>query len=78
MGLRRVDDPVAPQIGDTINGQIVTAEQIEDIEVDDWRVERFAPEGKHVAASLGLIGLGFGATLLISRLGGRTGNDDDE
>ena len=77
VGLWPFQSPVAPQVGDTINGQVVTAEQIEDIDIDDWRVERFSPQGKHVATSLALIGMGFGATLLISRLGGRTGDDED-
>jgi len=78
VGLWPFQGPVAPQIGDTIDGHVVTAEQIEEIDVDDWRVERFSPEARHVATSLGLIGLGFGATVLISRLGGRPGDDDDE
>jgi putative membrane protein len=64
----------APEIGDVIKGQVVTLENASAFEPDDWPVRFFDPTRGEAARSLGLVGLGLAATLLIGRLGG----EDDE
>lgn len=64
---------IVPQIGDTIKGELVTAENLEDMQATDnakdWDQHAFAPNATQIAGSLGIIVLGFGATLGIARLG---------
>ena len=52
---------------------MVTVETAPEIEPDDWPVVRFEPSTAQIPSSLVLIGLGFGATVLIGRLGGDSG-----
>ena len=64
---------VVPKIGDTVQGQLVTNENIQDMQspdnAKDWNQQTFAPNPGQIAGSLGIIVLGFGATLGIARLG---------
>lgn len=64
---------VEPAIGDTIKGELVTAENLDDMQAPDnakdWDQRVFTPSAVQVGGSLGLIVLGFGATLGIARLG---------
>ena len=69
VGLWHFQNPVPPQPGDRIGGQVVTAEELGAIEVDDWRVEIFTPAAGQVGGSLALVALGLGATLLVARFG---------
>ena len=69
VGLWPFQRPVAPQVGDTIKGQIVTEETVAEIEPDDWATQYFRPNLSQVAGSLGLIAIGFGLTLGIARIG---------
>ena len=69
VGLWPFQMPVEPNVGDMIKGRVVTVETLNEIEQDDWRLERFDPSGGQLATALGLIGLGFGATLAIARIG---------
>lgn len=69
VGLWPFQQPVPPQVHDVIKGRAVTAQHIEAIEREDWRLERFEPNGAQVAGSLGLVVLGLAATLAIARIG---------
>ena len=64
---------VVPQIGDSIKGQLVTDENLQNMQAfdnaKDWDQQAFAPNAGQVAGSLGIIVLGFGATLGIARFG---------
>jgi putative membrane protein len=60
-----------PELGDSIKGQIVTLENADDFDVDDWPVAFFDPNPTEIASSIALVGLGLGGTLLIGRIGGR-------
>lgn len=64
---------VEPTIGETIKGELVTAENLEEMRAPDnakdWEQQVFTPSGGQIAGSLGLIVLGFGATMGIARLG---------
>tara|TARA_R110002096_G_scaffold344921_2_gene537911 strand:+ start:174776 stop:175798 length:1023 start_codon:yes stop_codon:yes gene_type:complete len=64
---------VVPEVGDTIKGELVTAENLTDMQANDnakdWQQRAFTPSSWQIAGSLGIIVLGFGATLGIARLG---------
>lgn len=68
VGLWPFQEGVAPEMGDTLKGQIVTVENFEEIEPEDYPTEFFQPTGKHVGGAVGLIIVGFGLTTLLSRL----------
>ena len=70
VGLWPFQQPVPPQVGDTIKGRQVTAETIDEIETDDWPTTYFQPTLSQIAGSIALIGAGFALTLGIARLGG--------
>ena len=59
-----------PLIGEVIKGVTVTAETLGSIDPEDWSTRNFTPGGVQIAGSLGLIALGYGATMLIAKLGG--------
>ena len=72
-GLYPFREGIVPQLGDTIKGELVTPENLEDMQATDnakdWDQHSFAPNTTQIAGSLGIIVLGFGATLGIARLG---------
>jgi len=61
---------VAPKPGDTIKGQTVTEETLAEIDKEDWKTEFFLPSPVQIGASLGLVLLGLGVTIGVSKLGG--------
>jgi putative membrane protein len=69
VGLWPFQAPRPPVPGETLKGQIVTEENAADFERDDWQLVSFEPSNREIATSIGLIAAGFGATLLIGRLG---------
>jgi hypothetical protein len=69
VGLWPFQEPVAPKVGEIVQGQVVTPLTVNSIDLEDWRVETFQPTAGDVASSLALIALGLGATLAISRIG---------
>jgi putative membrane protein len=76
VGLWPFQTPTPPVPGETLKGRIVTEENAADFERDDWRLVPFEPSGREVATTLGLIAGGFGATLLIGRLGRQDPTDE--
>lgn len=71
VGLWPFQQPVAPQLGDTVKGRVVTAESIAAIDPDDWPTRRFTPTSGQVAGAGLLIAAGFAATIGVSQLGRR-------
>jgi hypothetical protein len=69
VGLWPFQAPRPPIPGEIIKGRVVSAENAADFERDDWQLVSFEPNGREVATAVGLIAAGFGATLLIGRLG---------
>ena len=69
VGLWPFQTPRPPTPGETIKGQVVTVENAADFERDDWQLVAFDPSGHQMATAAGIIAAGFGATLLIGRLG---------
>ncbi len=72
-GLYPFREGVPPEIGDTIKGELVTAENLEEMRAPDnakdWAQRAFQPSGVQIAGSLGLIGLGVVVTMGIAHLG---------
>lgn len=69
VGLWPFQAPVEPPIGSTVKGELVTAESLPTIEVDDWPTRRFTPDATQVGGAIGLVVLGFVVTSAIARLG---------
>ena len=70
VGLFPFQQGVAPQVGDVVKGQKVTAESIEEIDKEDWPTQYFRPEATQIGGSLLLIAIGFGLTMGIAKIGG--------
>lgn len=68
VGLWPFQEPMPPQAGDIHNGQPLTASELAEVPLEDWRLVMFSPSGGHVAGSLALIATGLGVTLAIARL----------
>ncbi len=69
VGLWPFQQAVRPEPGNIIKGTEVTSSNLESFEPEDWPTAHFSPSGAQIATSLGLIGLGFAATQLLSRVG---------
>jgi putative membrane protein len=69
VGLWPFQESSPPAPGETLKGRIVTEENLADFERDDWQLVSFEPSSREMAAAAGLVAAGFGATLLIGRLG---------
>ena len=59
----------APEIGQTVHGQVMTQELIEALEPEKYPVEFFTASGVQIAGAVGLIVVGFTATALLARFG---------
>lgn len=79
LGLYPFREGVEPEIGDVIKNEVVTAENLDAMRAPDnakdWAQRAFAPSVVQVLGALGLIGLGFGVTLGIAKLGGEEDRD---
>jgi len=69
VGLWPFQQAAPPEPGNIIKGTEVTASNRETFDPEDWPTERFSPSGTQVATSLALVGLGFGATQLLGKIG---------
>ena len=58
-----------PQIGDTVKGQIVTAESLPEIDEEDWPTNFFKPNVSQIGSAFGLTLLGFAITMGVSMIG---------
>ncbi len=69
VGLWPFQRAVEPHAGDTIKGQLLTAETVSEVDPEDWPTEFFRPRIEQVGGSLLLLVIGFGMTMGISRIG---------
>lgn len=69
VGLWPFQHGVAPKIGDTFKGRVVTEEILAKLSPDKYPTETFDPSGGQIAGALGLIVAGFFVTALIARFG---------
>lgn len=68
-GLYPFQDAIPPVYGDRIKGMIVTQENIGQFKKKDWLTETRLPKLGEVPIAIMMIGLGFGATMGIARMG---------
>jgi len=69
IGLWPFQQGIRPEIGDTVKGQIVTAEQLTEIKPEDYPTEYFYPRATQIGGAIILILVGFVVTSAISRIG---------
>lgn len=68
-GLWPFQQGVAPVIGSTFKGRIVTAEILADLAPEKYPTEFFSPEGLQIGMAIGLVLLGIVLTSLVAKLG---------
>ncbi|MEE9279924.1 MAG: DUF368 domain-containing protein [Myxococcota bacterium] len=71
VGLWPFQRETPPQPGDLLDGRALSAVDIARLGPEDWPVRFFEPRIDQLVAALGLLGLGFGATLLVDQVGRR-------
>jgi len=72
LGLWPFQRPVGElPIGATVKGVVVTADNRDEFEIEDYPAELFRPGAGQVGGAAGLILLGFAGSLLVARVGGR-------
>ncbi len=69
VGLWPFQQGVAPAIGSTFKGQVVTAQSLAEIKPKDFPTEFFDPTATQLLAAVALIILGYLTTALVARLG---------
>jgi putative membrane protein len=69
IGLWPFQEGVAPKVGDTFKGQVVTVESLAEIPAEKYPTVTFTPSVGQVAGSIGLIIAGFAATSAVALLG---------
>ncbi|MGB5546445.1 MAG: DUF368 domain-containing protein [Polyangiales bacterium] len=69
-GLWPFQEGVPPRIGELFKGQVLTAEGLAELTADKFPTEFYTPTFNDVMMAVGLIGLGYMITTVVSRLGG--------
>ncbi|HSF17104.1 MAG TPA: DUF368 domain-containing protein [Vicinamibacteria bacterium] len=69
-GLWPFQRPIPPPPGSVIKGIVVTADNMQSIDREDWPTERFEPDAVQAATSAGFVLAGIALTHLVGRLGG--------
>jgi hypothetical protein len=69
VGLYPFQEPVPPQPGFEIHGQLVAIEELEGVAVQDWPLERFSPTSGEAATAAAAVALGLLITVAITRIG---------
>jgi len=64
-----------PSVGETLKGVVVNDENLSSFDPEDWRLVSFTPGTGQAGSALGLIALGFAATVGIGRIGGGSSPD---
>ncbi len=71
-GLWPFQEGVAPQVGAVLKGEVLTAERLAELAPDKYPTVFYKPSFTDIMMALGLIGLGYLITTLVTRLGGAT------
>jgi putative membrane protein len=69
-GLWPFQEGVAPTVGEVFKGQVLTAELLAELNADKYPTEFYAPTFTDVMMAIGLVGVGYMITALVSRVGG--------
>jgi putative membrane protein len=72
LGLWPFQEGVAPQVGEIFKGEALTAERLAELTPDKYPTMFYSPSFSDVMMVLGLIGLGYLITTLITKIGGAT------
>lgn len=72
VGLWPFQHGVAPGLGDTFKGSLVTAEVLAELEPEDFPTEFFTPDLTQILGAIALIVLGYAITIGVAKLGGET------
>lgn len=70
VGLWPFQHGVAPKVGDTFKGQLVTAQSLPGLKAEDFPTDFFTPDAMQIAGAIGLIIVGYFITVGVARLGG--------
>jgi len=70
VGLWPFQHGVAPEVGDTFKGQVVTALSLPELKPEDFPTDFFTPDAGQIAGALALIVVGYFVTVGVARLGG--------
>lgn len=76
IGLWPFQQPVKPEVGDLIRGQVVTAATLDEIKPKYWELRRFSPSGGQAGTAVGLVLAGLATTLVVSRFGNSDSDSD--
>jgi len=71
VGLWPFQQGVAPEIGSTFKGQVVTAASLPTLKAEDFPTAFFTPSIAQIAGALGLVVVGYAITMGVARIGGR-------
>lgn len=71
VGLWPFQEGRRPEIGDTVKGQLVTAESLAEIDPEDWPTDFVRPGFDQIACSILLTAIGFGLTTSIAKIGSK-------
>ena len=69
VGLWPFQRGVAPEVGDTVRGQALTAETLAELDPAKYPTEFFDPSAMQVVGAVALVCLGYAVTALIARFG---------
>ena len=69
VGLWPFQEGHPPEVGDTFKGRVMTADTIAELKPADYPTRFFTPTGGQIASALGLVLVGFAATMGVARLG---------
>jgi len=76
IGLWPFQEGRKPELGEMLKGKVLTAENIGEVDPEDWPLVQFKPATPQVLGALALIGLGLGITYAIDRVGKRFSDDE--
>ena len=71
VGLWPFQHGVAPSVGDTFKGQVVTAESLPTLKPEDFPTDFFTPSVGQIVGALALVVVGYAITMAVARIGGR-------
>ena len=77
VGLWPFQEATEPVPGEVVKGRMVSAEDLAEIDPEDWPLRRFRPTSGQAATAAGCVAVGLLATWAIGRLG-RSSEDDGE
>ena len=71
VGLWPFQHGVAPRLGETFKGQVVTAASLPNLKAEDFPTAFFKPSIGQIAGAIGLVVVGYAITMGVARIGGR-------